>query len=280
MAEKFLILGANSFYGSNFAKLVEERGDEAVCFSKPELDIDDDLEPLEHRIHLSCPHYVINFISRSLVVESWLRPAKWARTNLESTTLLLELLHGWAIRKFIHVSTPEVYGSVDAWVTEDQRFNPSTPYAVTRAAGDMMLKAFYKAYGFPMVITRTANIYGPGQPDHRIVTRALGCKKRGDTLMLDGAGNSIRCFIHVRDACEATYLVAKNGKVGETYHISGWNPISIRGLVDLIGCKWARAPERLGKDYAYMLDSTKIRKFGWQDKINLMDGLAECEAQP
>jgi dTDP-glucose 4,6-dehydratase len=88
----------------------------------------------------------------------------------------------------------------------------------------------------------------------------------------------MRSFIHVKDACEATYLAATKGKPGETYHISGWQPLSIRQLVERIGCKWELAPERLAKDYAYLLDSTKLRKLGWQDKISLEKGLQECES--
>jgi dTDP-glucose 4,6-dehydratase len=274
MAEKFLILGSNSFYGSNFAKLVREKGDAVVSFPRPEWDFTQK-HVLIHDVQID---YVVNFVSKNLVAQSWDDPVGYLQTNVVALANVLEEARKFSFKKFVHVSTPEVYGSVDAWITEDQPFNPSTPYAVSRAAGDMMLKAFYKAYEFPMCITRTANIYGPGQPNHRIVTRAIECKKRGDTLLLDGSGNSVRCFIHVRDACEATYLVAKQGKLGETYHISGWTPLFIRQLVELIGCKWAKAPERLGKDYAYMLDSTKIRKLGWQDKINLMEGLAECES--
>jgi dTDP-glucose 4,6-dehydratase len=277
VAEKFLILGGNSFYGKNFAELVKYKGGEVDLFYRPAFDLNNGKGWNFLQAALGTADYVVNFISKSLVVESWANPEEWVRTNALSTTGLFKFLQHFGVKKYVHVSTPEVYGSIDGWVTEEQPFNPSTPYAVSRAAGDMMLKAFYNAYNFPVVITRTANIYGPGQPDHRIVTRAIGCKKRGDTLMLDGAGNSIRCFIHVKDACEATYLAATKGKIGETYHISGWNPLSIRQLVETIGCKWVRAPERLGKDYAYMLDSTKIRKLGWQDKINLIEGLAECE---
>jgi dTDP-glucose 4,6-dehydratase len=268
VAEKFLVIGASSFYGSNFVKLLEDRGCEVAKMSLRQWG-PEQLEGWD---------YVVNFAAANIVAESWEKPGEYCLVNVVALTELIEQLRKRQIKKYVHVSTPEVYGSIDGWVTEDQGFNPSTPYAVSRAAGDMMVRAFYKADGFPAVITRTANIYGPGQPNNRIVTKAIECKRSGKALALDGAGNSLRCFIHVKDACEATYLVAKTGKVGETYHISGWSPVYIRQLVEMIGCKWDRAPERLGKDYAYMLDSTKIRKLGWQDKINLIEGLAECES--
>ena len=266
MAESFLVVGDTSFYGSNFVKLLESKGCEVNRLSLrnwgPE-DIKGD--------------YVVNFAAANIVAESWKKPAEYMLVNVVAHTELVEVLRKKGIKKYVHVSTPEVYGSVDAWVTEDQRFNPSTPYAVSRAAMDMLLMAYYRAYDFPAVITRTANIYGPGQPPNRIVTKALLCKINGKTLDLEGGGKSIRCFIHVRDACQAIHLAANNGKPGETYHISGWGSMSIKETVDLIGCKYSPTSERLAKDYAYKLDSTKIRKLGWMDKINLTEGLAECE---
>ena len=267
MAERFLVVGPTSFYGANFIKLLESKGCEVNTLSLRNW-TPDQLKG----------DYVVNFAAANIVAQSWVTPAEYMLTNVVALTELLEALRKRPIRKYVHVSTPEVYGSVDAWVSEEQPFNPTTPYAVSRAAGDMLLMAYVQAYKLPAVITRTANVYGPGQPNNRIVTKALECKKRGEKLNLDGSGNTIRCFTHVRDACEALYLTALKGRVGETYHISGWEPLSILNLVSKIGCEWQSVPERLGKDYAYKLDSTKIRKLGWMDKISLEEGLKECES--
>lgn len=267
MAEKFLVVGASSFYGKNFVQLLKDRGCEVSTMSLRQWTPE----------QVGKPDYVVNFAAMNIVAESWEKPSEYLLVNCVAHTELMEVLRKLPIKKYVHVSTPEVYGSVDAWVTEDQPFNPSTPYAVSRACTDMMLMAYHKAYGFPAVITRTANIYGPGQPENRIVSKAFECKKRGVELQLDGGGNTVRCFIHVRDACQATYTAAVNGKIGETYHISGWCPLAIRGLVERIGTKWVSAPERRGKDYAYKLDSTKIRQLGWMDKITLEEGLKTLE---
>lgn len=263
----FLILGASSFYGSNFAKLVKEMGDEAICLSRPTWALGG---PIEDE-----GDYVVNFASQSLVAESWKAPEKWLHANGCETALTLQRLIGHDFRKFIHVSTPEVYGSTPLWVDEDWPYNPTTPYAVSRAAGDMMVKAYHKAYWFPAIITRTANIYGPGQPDYRIIPKAIALKKEGKTLPLHGGGDSVRSFIHVRDACEATYLIAKQGKVGETYHISTKKAHSIRKVVEMIGCAYTSVTDRLGKDHAYKLNSGKIRNLGWRDTISLEEGLCE-----
>jgi len=260
--ERFLILGASSFYGSNFARLVEESGDIAIR--------------IRHYVatDMECD-YIVNFASKSAVAESWERPWAWVDVNACLFSLVLQHCKDWPIKKFIHVSTPEVYGSTPEWVTEDHPFNPTTPYAVSRAAGDMMLKAFHKAYGFPMVITRTANIYGPGQQSYRLIPKALEAKRTGESLPLHGGGQSVRSFIHIKDACEATYLIAKQGFIGETYHISTNQAHSIEDVVAMIECPFTWAPERLGKDQAYLLNSDKLRALGWNDTIELEEGLCE-----
>lgn len=277
MPEKILILGANSFYGSNFARLVEERGDVAIRMGRKEFDIEDSfISVINAATGKGAADYIVNFISRSLVAESWEDPCAWVETNATATTRLIDVLRRyWEGRKVIHVSTPEVYGSTPSWVDEDAPYNPTTPYAVSRAAGDMMLKAYHKAYGFPAIITRTANIYGPGQQDYRIISKALACKKDRTKLQLHGKGESVRSFIHIKDACEATYLICKQGRTGETYHISTPKAHSIREVVEMIGCEYECVPDRLGKDQAYLLNSRKVRNLGWKDTFSLEEGLCE-----
>jgi dTDP-glucose 4,6-dehydratase len=256
----FLILGANSFYGSNFAKLVESRGDIAIRY--------------RHYFADDCD-YVVNFACKSLVAESWEMPEEWVDVNVRLLTELIHQLGNRMFKKFVHVSTPEVYGSTPHWYLEDEKFDPTTPYAVSRLAGDMMLKAYFKAYGFPMLITRTANIYGPGQQSYRIIPKAIQYKKEGKVLPLHGGGWSQRSFIHIDDACEATYLLCKEGLIGETYHISTREATWIRELIGMIGCNTQESEDRLGKDSAYLMDSDKLRRLGWKDKIDLERGICE-----
>ena len=274
--DRFLILGANSFYGSNFAKCVEAHGDEAIRLSRPDWKLGEDMPGGD---------YAVNFASQNLVAESWNDPGGYCRDNVVDTTKTFEWLRVKALKKFVHVSTPEVYGSTEGWVDETySKWEPKTPYAVSRMAGDKMLMAYHKAYKFPAVITRTANIYGPGQPEHRIIPATFKKIKEGQKLGLDGNGKSVRCFIHVKDACEATYKVAKQGTSGQTYHISTNHQIKISDLVRkiclLMGERFEdvveQTPERLGKDLAYLLKSERIRNMGWRDTITLDRGLQEC----
>jgi len=187
----------------------------------------------------------------------------------------------------VHVSTPEVYGSCSGFVGENFPFNPSTPYAVSRAAADMSLRTFREAYDFPVVTTRAANVYGPGQQLYRIIPRTILFILLGRMLQLHGGGVSTRSFIHMRDVCEATYNIMHSGHNGHTYHISNSEVVSIRALVERICIKLGAnfedhvelVGDRLGKDSAYHLDSSKLRReLGWQDNIELDQGLDECIA--
>ena len=124
------------------------------------------------------------------------------------------------LKKYVQITTPEVYGSTANWINENAEFNPSTPYAVSRAASDMSLKAYINSFDFPAVFTRAANVYGPGQQLYRIIPRTIYSLKFGEKLQLHGGGKSERSFIHINDVCRATMQIMLNAKIGETYHIS------------------------------------------------------------
>ena len=188
------------------------------------------------------------------------------------------------IDKYVHVTTPEVYGSTDGWIKEDTPFNPSTPYAVSRAAGDMLLKIYQESFDIPVVSTRAANVYGPGQQLYRIIPRTIYFLLTGKKLQLHGGGVSTRSFIHMDDVSSATLAIAQSGNVGQTYHISTDRIISIRELVEMICLMLGQtvadhvdnAQERLGKDSAYWLDSSKLKlELSWADTISLEKGIEQ-----
>jgi dTDP-glucose 4,6-dehydratase len=187
-----------------------------------------------------------------------------------------------SISRFIQFTTPEVYGSTNGWVKENFNFAPNTPYAVSRAASDWHLKALHENFGFPVIFTRAANVYGEHQRLYRIVPRVILSALTGQKMPLQGGGKSIRSFIHIDDVSNALFRIIENGMPGESYHISTGDLITIHDLVAIIAQKLnvgfddlvEVTPDRPGKDYAYQLDSQKIRsELGWKDEISLSNGI-------
>ena len=305
--EKIAVIGSNSFSGATFVRYLLDKDHDVLGFSRskePEymflpykwldkgqdrfhfeqVDLNYDLEQLIEILFEEKPNYIVNFAALGMVVQSWKKPEDWYQTNVVAQVKLHDQLRKLDfIKKYVHVTTPEVYGSTDGWISESFNFNPSTPYAVSRAACDLHLKSFFKAYNFPVVFTRASNVYGPGQQLYRIIPRTILYARLGKKLSLHGGGSSERSFVHMNDVSDATYKITLNGTVGNTYHISTRETISIRDLVmkicDMIKVNFTElveeSEERLGKDQSYKLDSNKIRKeLGWQEVIDLEVGIA------
>ncbi|WP_072622898.1 NAD-dependent epimerase/dehydratase family protein [Spirulina major] len=305
MIHRFLVIGSNSFSGSHFCRYLIQKQQSVLGisrssepndvflpyrglgrdeqFSFQQIDLNHQLPELMEYLHDFDPEYVVNFAAQGMVAQSWQTPEHWYQTNVVAQVKLHDQLrHLSSLKKYVHITTPEAYGSTEGWIKENLHFAPSTPYAVSRAACDLHLMSFFKAYQFPVVFTRAANVYGPGQQLYRIIPRAMLYARLGKVLALHGGGHSIRSFIHIEDVADATYRTALEGVLGQTYHISTWETVSIRELVqkicDLTGVAFeeltAVTEERLGKDQAYLLDSEKIRtELGWQDRVSLDDGL-------
>ena len=313
---KILVIGSNSFSGSHFVaealvaghpvwgvsrsaeqnpiflpyRWPQSNGGEALAtdenFSFQEIDLNSDLNKLLELIDQVQPEIVVNFAAQGMVAQSWLNPTHWYQTNVVAQVALHDALRQKPfLQKYLHVTTPEVYGSTDGgWIKENNNFAPSTPYAVSRAACDLHLHSFFQAYGFPVVFTRAANVYGPGQQLYRIIPRTLLSTRTSQPMELHGGGHSVRAFIHIKDVVRATLLLALDGEPGSTWHLSTEESLSIRELVEQI-CTLAGAnfndvvqssDERLGKDQSYLLDSKTMRQIhGWSDQISLKQGLQE-----
>ena len=195
------------------------------------IDLNRQLNALLELIDRVQPELVVNFAAQGMVAESWLNPTHWYQTNVVAQVALHDALRQRPfLQKYVHVTTPEVYGSTDgSWIKEHEQFSPSTPYAVSRAACDLHLQSFYKTYGFPVVFTRAANVYGPGQQLYRIIPRTLLSARTSERMQLHGGGNSVRAFIHIKDVARATLQLANEGEPGSTWHISTQKSCSIRG---------------------------------------------------
>jgi len=309
MREKIVIIGSNSFSGANFVAYCLSLGMEILGISRSrepadvflpykwdninksgtfrfeKFDINHDIDKMASTIEKFCPGYIINFAAQAMVAQSWEHPEHWYQTNVVGNVKFHDKIRNFNfLKKYVHVSTPEVYGNCTGKVTELTPFNPSTPYAASKAACDLHLRTFFNHYKFPVVFTRAANVYGPGQQLYRIIPRTILYIKLDKKLQLHGGGHSVRSFIHIRDVAAATLKIAQESTAGEAYHISTDSYISIRELVEMI-CKIMKVDftklveivdERPGKDAAYLLDSSKLRKeLGWVDCIGLEEGISE-----
>mgnify|MGYP005639261107 FL=1 len=304
MSEKIIVIGSNSFSGASFVPFALDEGFEVTGISRSaeinpvflpykysggniefhQLDLNHDLDKIMALIESKRPEYVVNFAAQSMVAQSWDHPDHWFMTNVVSTVKFHDRLrHCDFLKKYVHISTPEVYGSCEGYIKESNSYYPSTPYAVSRAAADMSLHTFFNSHKFPVVFTRAANVYGPGQQLYRIIPRTILFIKTGKKLQLHGGGTSERSFIHMRDVSDATLRIMKQASPGEIFHVATNDSITIRNLVelicDLMGVRFEDhvdvAKERLGKDSAYLLDSSKIRNtLGWQDQVSLKEGVA------
>lgn len=279
------VIGASSFYGSAFVRLLQSRGEQVFGLARPEYNLVRTPGLIIEALYVEKPRYVVNFAALNVVAESWKYSADYYRTNIIGVTTVAEgLLEAPWLERFVQVSTPEVYGSTGQKLKPGQAYRPSTPYAVSRAAADMHLEALWRQSGFPVTFTRTVNIYGAGQQAYRIIPRAALTAAFGGRLPLEGMGVSERSFIHVDDAAEAVRLVAERGREGQTYHVATERMTKIADLVRMV-CAVAKrdfddlvehVPERPGKDMAYLLDDSATRKeLGWADRILLEDGVAD-----
>jgi len=307
MSARIAVIGSNSFSGASFVRSCLEQGLEVVGISRSaepapaflpyrwlspaerqgfrflQADLNHDLDPLMAALDEFKPASVVNFAAQGMVAQSWLHPEHWYQTNVIANVLFHQRLRlaNW-LEKYVHVGTPEVYGSTSGTIDENAPFNPSTPYAASRAACDLHLRTFFQQYNFPVTWTRSANVYGPGQQLYRIIPRTILFIKLGRKLSLHGGGHSVRSFIHIDDVASATLAVAKKAPAGECYHLSTSRFVSIRELVEMVcrmmGADFAKVVEvtedRPGKDAAYLLDSSKARKtLGWTDTVTLESGV-------
>lgn len=255
-------------------------------FSFHRMDVNGDNDAIIALIQKEQPELIVDFAGQGMVAPSWTWPEQWYQTNIVAKVKIHNALKGSNfLKSWVRISTPEVYGASHDLLTEDTPFNPSTPYAVSHAAIDMSLMAYCRQYDFPVIFTRFANFYGSGQQLYRITPRALFCAIAGEKLPLHGGGTSIRAFIHGEDVAKGIFAAVEKGKIGESYHFSTDEHITIRNLVERIADKTGVAFDRFvevtedrpAKDPAYIMASEKAKaRLGWTPKYNLDLGLADA----
>ncbi len=303
--KKALVIGSNSFSAGSLIESLLKKNFYVIGISRSKinnkkfqrfsignknykfykLDINKNNNKILEIIKSFKPAFIINYASQSMVGQSWKDPEDWFLTNSLSTIKLYSGLSKQTFKfKLIHISTPEIYGNIKKKVIENNNYNPTTPYAVSRVTADQYLKILNDVHKIDSCSIRASNVYGEYQRLYRIIPKTIYSILKKKKLNLDGGGISERNFIHIDDVSNATYKIMTKGKKGEIYHISSNEIISIKKLVKLI-CKKMNydfdklvniVPERLGKDKSYSLANKKIKKLGWKPHISLSKGLDRC----
>ena len=323
---KIVVIGSNSFSGSDFIDLLldDERNEVIGTSRSPEksavflpykrhsfdkvstgstqrlrtpqganfkfyqMDLNKDMPRIISLLDSFEPEYVVNFAAQSEVAPSWEYPEQWFQTNVVALAKLTNALRDRDyLKRYVHISSPEVYGTCEGRVTESAPLNPSTPYAASKAAADLFLFTLVKNFQFPLIMIRSTNVYGAHQQLFKIIPRSVIYLKMGKTIQLHGGGVAVKSYIHIRDISHGELAAMEKGRTGAIYHLSPDRGYAVRDVVhmicDLMGRDFEASTvtvgERLGQDAAYVIDSTRAREeFDWAPQISLDDGLSEVVA--
>lgn len=229
--------------------------------------------------------YIVNFAAESHVDRSIKDPEIFIKSNILGTQNLLNAAKKHNIKKFLQVSTDEVYGSLGktGYFTEETPLQPNSPYSATKASADLMVRAYHNTFNLPVNITRCSNNYGPYQFPEKFIPLMISNALKDEPLPIYGDGKNIRDWLHVYDHCTAIDLVLHEGKLGEVYNIGGHNEKQNIEIVKLILSTLNKdyslikfVNDRLGHDKRYAIDSNKIRtELGWEPKYTFETGIVE-----
>ena len=304
---RILVTGGAGFIGSNFIKYMVSKYPKyhILCYDKltyagnlDRLDSTDGLisyfvegdicneEFLDWVIDETKIDTIVNFAAETHVDNSIESSDEFIKTNINGTHTLLKMLHKYEIKKFVQISTDEVYGALsenDKPFTENTPLAPNSPYSASKTSADLLCRSFYETYKYPIVITRCSNNYGSNQHTEKLIPKMIENIKSGKKIPIYGDGRNIRDWVHVEDHCEAIDLVLHKGKNGEVYNIGGEcekRNIDIANIVlshlnastDLI----EYVEDRKGHDWRYAVDITKIKnELGWYPKRKFNESIKE-----
>ncbi len=269
-------------YAGNPANLKESETNPRYQFVKGDIG---NAELMEYIFHTYGIEYVINFAAESHVDRSILGSTVFYKTNVVGTNVLLETSRRYGVKKFVHVSTDEVYGSLGAEgkFTESTPISPNSPYSSSKAASDMMVLAFFHTYNFPGVITRCSNNYGEYQFPEKLIPLMVINAMADKKLPVYGDGLNVRDWIYVQDHNRAVEAVFEKGVPGEVYNIGADSEKKNIEIVKLILQTLGKGDDlieyvkdRPGHDRRYAIDSTKITtELGWKPQMTFEQGMAK-----
>ncbi len=302
MPTRYLVTGGAGFIGSNFIRWILDRDDDAqvtnldamtyagVLATVNELDayrghtfVKGDIRDSAMLAEVVPGHdVVINFAAESHVDRSIGGPSVFLDTNVVGTGALLEAAYRAEIPRFVHISTDEVYGSIEeGFVSEEAILDPSSPYSSSKAGSDLLVLSYHHTYGYDTIVTRCANNYGPYQHPEKVIPLFVTNLAQGIKVPLYGDGGNERDWIYVEDHCAAIDLIARSGAKGEIYNIGANAQLSnielTRRILKAVGRDESSiefVDDRLGHDLRYAIDSSKLRDLGWEPGHTFEDGLA------
>jgi dTDP-glucose 4,6-dehydratase len=306
---KLLVTGAAGFIGSHYVRTMLDGG--YAGYENAHVTVLDKLTYAGNRANLPASHprmsfvegdicdldlvlellpghdAVVHFAAESHVDRSLTSAAEFVHTNVMGTQTLLEACRRTGVSRFVHVSTDEVYGSIDegAW-TETWPLLPNSPYAASKASSDLIARAYWRTHGLDVSITRCSNNYGPYQHPEKLIPLFITNLFNGLQVPLYGDGSNVREWLHVSDHCRAIQSVLTSGRAGEIYNVGGGDERTnlqiTHALLDLCSAGPALikpVADRLGHDLRYALDDTKIRsELGYEPQVSFEQGLADTVA--
>ncbi len=230
--------------------------------------------------------YVVHFAAESHVDRSITDPEVFIRTNVLGTQVLLDAAKAISIKKFLHVSTDEVYGELDfdptTFFTEQTPLEPNSPYSASKASSDLIVRAYHETFGLPINITRCSNNYGPFHFPEKLIPLTISRVLNDEKVPVYGNGSNIRDWLHVLDHCSAIDLVLHEGVNGDVYNVGGHNEVTnldvVRTIIHALGKSEDLiefVSDRLGHDKRYAIDPTKLEKLGWKPTYKFETGIAQ-----
>jgi dTDP-glucose 4,6-dehydratase len=297
---KILVTGAAGFIGSTYVRHVLDGGDDDVVVldkltyagRRENLqDVEDRIEFVQGAIEdrevvrgvMEGVDAVVNFAAESHVDRSIADQDVFARTHVIGTGVLLDAAREHGVRRYLQVSTDEVYGSIEKGTfTEHSPLNPSSPYSATKAAGDLLVSAHVHTYGIEAVIVRGSNNYGPRQYPEKLIPLGILNAIHDDPLPVYGDGKQVRNWLYVEDFARAIHLVLREGLPGEVYNVGGPDETAnvdvvrrILALTDRDESLIEYVTDRPGHDRRYSLSSAKVRELGWEPSRHFQEGLEQ-----
>ena len=303
---RIVVTGGAGFIGSNFVRYVLGKYDDLEVVNLDKLTYAGNLENLRDveddarysfvrgdicdaavvRAALDGADAVVNFAAETHVDRSISGPQDFISTDVLGTHTLLEAVRELDVKRYLQISTDEVYGSTETGsFTEESDLAPSSPYSASKAGGDLQVLAYYRTYGTPVLITRSSNNYGGWQYPEKIIPLFITNAIDDLPLPVYGDGLNVRDWLHVEDNCSAVDAVLHEGELGEVYNIGGGNEVRnlalTRRILELLGKGEdliRYVVDRPGHDRRYSIDCAKVRALGWEPAVDFEDGLERTVA--